>query len=317
MVYCLIHPFAENKSSALGFFLLNKINHMKIIFSFALAALFLINGISAQTIQTCTTENFSINASGWTYSQGAHVGNYNNPATGCSNDRGIITPGVGGNNPCNIQTPVFTSTGASLIKISFDIIVLDANLKCNSWKDYACQTSVDIFYYVNGTKFIGIIDQVLPPNGPTNPTNVSFNFNPGNNIPTGTQYKVEMCFKPKSGIGNCIQQNTKYVFDNFSNCEIASRNIEFNERSANQGFESTPSLITIKTDASSNATKLTVNGTEGTKTISLIDTNGTVIRSVAGTTFIMFDVKDMNRGKYSVQITMENGQVINKPITLN
>ena len=145
---------------------------MKTNLSLVILLSLLLNCVSAQTIQTCTVENFSGATAGWTYSQGAHVGDYTNPAAGCADDRGIITPGVGGNNPCNIQTPEFISTGATMVSITFDIIVLNANLKCNTWKTYPCETSIDVFYYVAGTKYTGTIDQVLPPNGPGNPTSV-------------------------------------------------------------------------------------------------------------------------------------------------
>src|SRR6188508_1913986 len=154
---------------------------MKTKLSVVIALSFLLNTASSQTLQTCTNENFSSQASGWTYSQGVNIGDYRNPALNCVEDRGIITPGVGGNNPCNIQTPSFTSTGATTIDLTFDMFVLNANLKCNSWKDYPCQTSVDVFYYVGETKYRGIIDMLLPSNGPSNITTVSLSFNTGNN----------------------------------------------------------------------------------------------------------------------------------------
>ncbi len=278
------------------------------------------NVASTQTIQTCVTETFSGQTAGWTYSQGAHVGNYTNPATGCSNNRGIITPGVGGNNPCNIQTGLFVSTGATAIELTFDIIVLDANLRCNSWKDYACATSVDVFYYVAGTKYTGIIDQVLPANGPLNSTMVSLSFNPGNNLPVGTLYTIEFCFKPKSGVGNCIQQNTKYVFDNFRNCETANREIMQNERQANTSStqeSNTASAFAVYPNPTNTADKLTVNATAGTKIIRLLDNDGKLLRSAMETSFIVFDIKGLNKGTYYVQCEKENGDQVRKKVTIN
>jgi Secretion system C-terminal sorting domain len=175
--------------------------------------------------QTCFQENFNVQTTGWTYSQGASEGIYDNPSDGCSSgnntdDRGIITPGVGGNNPANIITPNIVSVGGNTIILSFDIFVVDANLKCNTWKDYPCPTSIDVFYHVGATVYTGIIDLVLPPNGPANATNISVTFNTGTNLPAGTNYKVELAFKPKSGTGNCVQTSTKYVIDNFKTCEF-------------------------------------------------------------------------------------------------
>jgi Secretion system C-terminal sorting domain len=179
----------------------------------------------ATTAQTCFQENFTTQTTGWTYSQGAGEGDYDNPANGClsgnnTDDRGIITPGVGGNNPANIITPNIVSVGGNTIILSFDIFVFDANLKCNTWKDFPCPTSIDVFYHVGGTVYTGIIDLVLPPNGSANTANISVTFNTGTNLTAGTNYKVELAFKPKSGTGNCVQTSTKYVIDNFKTCEF-------------------------------------------------------------------------------------------------
>ncbi|MBC7535722.1 MAG: T9SS type A sorting domain-containing protein, partial [Ferruginibacter sp.] len=278
------------------------------------------NVASAQTVQNCLTENFSGQTAGWTYSQGAHVGNYPNPVAGCVDDRGIITPGVGGNNPCNIQTPEFISTGATMVGLTFDIIVLDANLKCYSWKNYACETSIDVFYYVAGIRYTGIIDQPLPPNGPGNPTSVSLSFNPGNNLPLGTAYKIEMCFKPKSGVGNCIQQNTKYVFDNFRNCETSSRPITPNERPGSNGNtqQNIPmDHFTLSPNPTNGSSKITATADSETKSISLLDYNGKVIQSVTGTSFIVFNINGLAKGKYYVQFEKENGDQLRKRVTVN
>lgn len=287
---------------------------MKIILS-AVLALSLSLKLSAQTVQTCTIENFNGTTAGWTYSQGAHVGNYDNPTMNCAPDRGIITPGVGGNNPCNIQTPSFRSTGAYLINLSFDIIVLNANLKCNTWKDYACQTSVDVFYYIGNTRYTAITDFVLPPNGPGNPTNVSMSFDPGNNLPAGTVYNIEMCFKPKSGVGNCIQQNTKYVFDNFRNCETASRPV--NERQVNSQEKSNINSYSVYPNPTNGAARITANGDEGVKSIKLMNEAGIPLRSALGINFMIFDIKDLPAGKYVMQFEKKTGELVKKNIEIN
>ena len=199
---------------------------MKKKFTLAVALFCIMNNLSAQLTQTCFSENFNAPTSGWTYGQGASEGSYNTPAGACSNDRGIITPGVGGNNPANVKTPNFTSTGVIKLQLSFDIFCVDANLNCNSWKDFGCPTSIDVFYYVGATKYTGITDLVLPANGPLNSPTVSFNFSVGNNLPAGTVYRIELAFKPKSGIGNCGQPGTKYILDNFKKCEITCINCD-------------------------------------------------------------------------------------------
>jgi uncharacterized repeat protein (TIGR01451 family) len=167
----------------------------------------------------CRVASFSANADGWRLSQGARIFNYSNPVNNCNNDRGILTPGVGGNDPANIRTADYISSGAKRININFDIFCFNANMKCNTWKDYDCATSIDVFYYVNGTRYAGVIDFVLPPNGPGNSPMVDVIFPVGNNLPEGAVYSIELRFKFKSGVGNCVQQNTKYVIDNFGICE--------------------------------------------------------------------------------------------------
>jgi hypothetical protein len=174
--------------------------------------------------QACFQENFDVQTVGWAFSQGAGEGTYDNPLkNGCGNnddDRGIITPGVGGNNPANILTPDIVSSGGNTIQFSFDFFVFNSNLKCDSWKNFDCPTSIDVFYYVGGTKYDAIIDLILPPNGSLNPCTINVNFAVDSAIlPSGTNYKIELAFKPKSGVGNCIQENTKYVIDNFKVCE--------------------------------------------------------------------------------------------------
>lgn len=197
---------------------------MKRKFTIAIALLLSLNNLTAQLTQTCYTENFNVPTTGWIYSQGASEGGYNSPGSGCISDKGIITPGVGGNNPANIKTPNFTSTGALTLQVAFDIFCVNANLNCTSWKDFECPTSIDVFYYVGSSKYTGITDLLLPSNGPLNSPTVSFSFSVGNNLPAGTVYRLELAFKPKSGIGNCGQPGTKYILDNFKKCEITCIN---------------------------------------------------------------------------------------------
>ena len=161
-----------------------KIMKMKIL---SLILLFVSVFTKAQTqVPNCFKEDFNLpTTNGWKYSQGASEGSFDNPSNRCIEDRGIITPGVGGNNPANITTPLITSVNPKTIEVSFDIFVLDANLKCQTWKDYPCLTSVDIYYHVGTNTYIGIKDLVMPNNGPVNSSKVNIIFN--SNIPSGTQ----------------------------------------------------------------------------------------------------------------------------------
>ena len=99
---------------------------------------------SAQVTETCFSENFNGTVTGWNFSSGASVSSYNNPANGCANDKGVTTPGVGGNNPARITSAPITSVGANLMRLSFDIFRMNTNLNCNSWADFGCPTSVDV-----------------------------------------------------------------------------------------------------------------------------------------------------------------------------
>jgi len=173
---------------------------------------------------TCTPATFSVLDPAWTFSSGINWGGYNNPANGCAPDTGIITPGVGGNNPGSFLTPTLVSDGHSL-NVAFDIFRFNSNLSCNSWSNYACPTSMDIDFQVGNTIIPAITDLLLPPNGPNNNPRVSTTFAMPAAIPTGTVYRLRISFKPKSGSGNCNQPGTKYVFDNFYACPATSPDV--------------------------------------------------------------------------------------------
>lgn len=98
---------------------------MKTNFTLIVVFLFgIITTTSAQITQTCYTEDFnSPTTAGWSYSQGASEGDYDRPNNACVEDRGIITPGVGGNNPANIFSPEITSVGPVQIQLKFDFFI--------------------------------------------------------------------------------------------------------------------------------------------------------------------------------------------------
>ncbi len=284
---------------------------MKKNFILALAVCLTVNAALAQT---CITENFSGNPVGWTLSQGARITDYNNPLLQCSENMGIITPGVGGNNPCNVRTPSYISTGGTEIQMSFDIFVFDANLKCNTWKDYDCPTSLDVFYFIGTTKHTGIVDQLLPANGPLGTTHVSFAIPVGTNLPLGTEYQIQLEFKFKSGTGNCVQQNTKYIIDNFGKCENSNPNtlVSGPNKAATNDAD-----FSVFPNPANGASELKINTTVKYDRIQLIDEAGKVIRSAnasAGT----INISGLKKGVYAIRMENEEGGVsITKKIVIN
>ena len=291
---------------------------MKVTFTLALAFFCSSHNLMAQGMP-CFSETFSGTTNGWTYSQGASVQSYPNPRNNCTVDRGIVTPGVGGNNPCNLKTPVLTSNGGSKVKMTFDMFVMDANLKCSTWKDFLCTTSMDVVYYVGPTAHQAAVDYILPPNGPLNSSTVVVNFYVGPNLPAGTPYQIEMFFKFKSGVGNCVQQNTKYIFDNFSICDLE----EVAERGANQATTQFVSPNTILPDGpmlvypnpTSGATQLNISNARSLKQISISDIYGRVVKRLVPGTSI--DVSGLRKGSYIVQLINSSGKRMNNKLVVN
>jgi hypothetical protein len=260
----------------------------------------------------CITENFNTSPAGWTLSQGARIHFYSNPANNCAQDRGIITPGVGGNDPARVRTPNYTSSGAARVRVLFDIFVFDANLRCASWKNYPCSTSVDVYYYVNGVRYLGAGDYLLPPNGPGNSPTVEVIFPVGNNLPAGTVYSVEIDFKFKSGTGNCVQQNTKYVLDNFSVCELQCATCPVNSgyqraisrASVNTGIQEPASELRVWPVPSSGIINIEVLNFIAEK-IDIIDLSGRQVRSAIYTKSI--DLSSLPDGHYLLRAHGDKG----------
>ncbi|MFM7710548.1 MAG: T9SS type A sorting domain-containing protein [Ferruginibacter sp.] len=172
---------------------------------------------SQSSSTSCITADFSTEDNNWILTNGASRRSYPNPVNGCASDMGIVTPGVGGNNPALILTPERISNGGSLT-VAFDIFRFNANLSCNSWSDYDCPTSMDLFFVVGSTTIPAVIDLLLPPGGPGNSPRVSTTVAFPASISPGTSYRIRVVFKPKSGTGNCNQPNSRYVLDNFFIC---------------------------------------------------------------------------------------------------
>lgn len=155
--------------------------------------------------------------SGFTVGQGIGVGGYDNPnRNGCGNaddDCGLITPGVGGNNPAFIATPqIAQPTINTSVRVTFNIFVFDANLKCNTAKAFPCPTYVtayvvDLSYSSNTppTTFYGSSDRQLVNANGANLITIPITTSPGSN-PT----RIYLDFSTDL---TCNQPNTKYVID--------------------------------------------------------------------------------------------------------
>ncbi len=292
---------------------------MKVTFTLALALFF--NNLTAQDQDPpCFSETFSGSTNGWTYSQGASIHSYENPANNCSENRGIVTPGVGGNNPCQVKTPSITSNGGVKVKMTFDMFVMNANLKCNTWKDFACPTSMDVVLYVGSTAYQVMIDYTLPPNGPSNSGRVAVTFYVGPNLPAGALYQIEMFFKFKSGVGNCVQQNTKYIFDNFTICDLQ----EVAERGTNHSIPRSTirNTITIANDPllvypnpTMGASRLNIPHGISLKQICISDMYGRIVKHQTSGNII--DLSGLRKGTYIVRMTKPGGETVSNKLIVN
>jgi len=182
-------------------------------------------------------EDFTPNPTGWTLSSGAGFSNIN------GNDV-VQTPGVGGNNPANIGTPVVNKT-SNTVKVCFDIWAMDANGNTGT-KPFPTTTYADILFVkssVTTSKDAEVASNiyarqnnyVLPTNGGT--TCFTFSFPAA---VTATNFKVFISFHADGQ-----QNNTKYILDNFiisgvtlicggTNCAPISLNDVFNRVSQSE-----------------------------------------------------------------------------------
>ena len=187
-------------------------------FTLILSLLSFVLVVSAQdfggTYPNCT------DPAGYTLSQGARVTSYTNPNKGCAggdNDCGIITPGVGGNNPANIIFPA-VPVDASITTLTkcFGIFVFNANLKCETNKAFPCDTYVTLYIVdasYNSTsapspsQHYGVSERKLVQAfGAENCVSVSFN----RTHDLSKQYRVFLDF---TNDRTCNQNNTKYIIE--------------------------------------------------------------------------------------------------------
>lgn len=181
---------------------------------FFLFSFFLIAAAIKINAQVILCQDFTSNTTGWLTASGSSIGPYNNPDLNCVSEYGIITPGVGGNNPAKILSEVITPTQQSM-EVKFNIYRFDANLNCATRSNFGCPTSVDIIAVessYNGTDPVG--------DGA-----VIYSNNTGYLLPIAGGQVSLIIILPASlpsvrvffGFStlNCNQGGTKYVMDKF------------------------------------------------------------------------------------------------------
>lgn len=150
-------------------------------------------------------EDFDPAPTGWILSQGAGFQTVGSNA-------GIVTPGVGGNNPAQIGTPAVNKT-SNTFEVCFGVTAYTSNL--NAAVSFPCNTYVDVLF-VKST-VTSASDAALPANIlarvdnyllPTAGGNTCFSFTfPG--AVTDPTFKVFLSFH-----ADCGQGGIKYVIDN-------------------------------------------------------------------------------------------------------
>ena len=193
--------------------------------TFVLTIILSVFGFASFAQTVC--QDFSNTTTGWVTGNGASIGPYENFNNACAVEYGIITPGVGGNNPAKILSQVITPN-QTLIEVKFFIDRYDANLKCNTHSNFGCATSVDIYSVessYNGTDPVGdnavIYSANLPYLLPITGGQVSLIITIPPSLPT---FKVFLNFTTAN---NCNQNGTKYVLDKFcftgyAPCQVAN-----------------------------------------------------------------------------------------------
>ncbi len=192
--------------------------YSKISFFLSLAFLFLATSLFAQNSSSCFFEDFDNNPSGWSLSNGAQIRSYDNPSDDCDNDKGIVTPS--GNSEITIKTPTRTSNGNSILKISFDIFRLNANLNCDSWSNFNCPSNLEISMIDANNVIIGsVTNLIIPQIGPSFNPQIRVNINTNGTLPNGTSYRL--MFKLIRN-NSCGSSNAKYILDNIELCQCNS-----------------------------------------------------------------------------------------------
>jgi hypothetical protein len=150
-------------------------------------------------------EDFDPAPSGWFLSQGAQFQTL-------GSNGGVITPGIGGNNPAQIGTPSVAKT-SNTFEVCFGIWAYTANL--NTQIPFPCNTYADVLFVKSTVtnaneanepeNILARVDNHLLP---TAGGNTCFNFTFPSTV-TDANFKVFISFQP-----GCNQGGIKYFIDN-------------------------------------------------------------------------------------------------------
>ncbi|TWI79115.1 putative secreted protein (Por secretion system target) [Lacibacter cauensis] len=191
-----------------------------------LLSCFLLTSLSSVFSQALQIEEFTSGTlpAGWDLASGMKVDGYNNPGStpvACAADFGLLTPGVGGNNPSRVLTPAYTynSTIGSLINVGFTIYVFNSDdvKKCIT-KSLPCTTYVKVYL---------VDESVTTATIPSNPALIfsesDVTLVQGNtanklvvasgSLTNNRRYRILYDFSVPDL--NCNQNGTKYILDRF------------------------------------------------------------------------------------------------------
>jgi len=152
-------------------------------------------------------ETFDPAPSGWILSQGANF-------QSISSNGGIVTPGVGGNNPAQVGTPAVNKT-SNTFEVCFNVTAYTSNL--NSVMNFPCNTYMDVLFVkstVNSANDASLPSNILARVDnyllPTAGGSTCFSFSFPSSV-TDATFKVFLSFH-----ADCNQGGVKYFIDNVS-----------------------------------------------------------------------------------------------------
>ncbi|HKP31835.1 MAG TPA: T9SS type A sorting domain-containing protein [Chitinophagaceae bacterium] len=241
-------------------------------------------------------EDFDPSPSGWILSQGA---NFQTITT----NGGVVTPGVGGNNPAVIGTPGVNKT-SNTFEVCFDVFAYTSNL--NSQIPFPCNTYVDVLFVkstvanandaVDPLNILYRVDNYLLP---TSGGNTCFNFTFPASV-TDPTFKVFLSFH-----ADCQQGGIKYFVDNINisgvnlicggaNCPPGASNDNFNRGPSELSFNGVlyGSPIDVSFPAPAPGYAVDATGTDGDQnddynhlrwSVVTPPVNGTVVVNADGT----------------------------------
>ena len=246
---------------------------------------------------------------GYILSQGDRMETYQNPLKNCADDCGILTPGVGGNDPGNIVFPAQAVQGQTTLTKSFSFFIFDANLRCESDRDFQCPTYITLYIVpesYNSVQAPSAADNygmsrplLLKARGQVNTVSVSFSRAHDQN----KKYRVFLDF----GKGTtCVQQNTKYIIDVLPQGGPLPVNIS----SFLVGRTGNAVSLTWKTEIEMNAINFEVQRSYDNATFKTV---GIVSGSVNGSTKTYTYVDNSNTSPslsfYRIKIVKQSGEI--------